>query len=122
MSFNPISEDNLAYGLGRVGKGCVNQAFSPLRVDAETFFSTIGKRGFPLSRSKRKTNPCLLIWATAEILFPWCVTVIKLGGAGRSRSHKSWCVVWKCHIRLPVFASNASRQFEYKLLPFLFPP
>ena len=45
------------------------------------------------------------------------VTVTTTGGQGLSWSQTSWCVVWKCHSRLPVLASTATMDEENRLAP-----
>src|SRR5438876_843135 len=49
------------------------------------------KRGLPVSRSKRKSRPNLVVCATASILRPLRFTVTRLAGRGRF-----WTLVARC--------------------------
>ena len=54
-------------GSGSKGMGCVGDACSPLIVEAGKARSSIGKTGFPVTRSKTKVKPCLLKTETTSI-------------------------------------------------------
>src|SRR5262249_6631105 len=69
---------------GLVGNGCVDQAFSPGRLDWGTGRSSIGQIGFPVTRSNVKMNPCFVIWATALIGRPSTLMLMRLGAPGGS--------------------------------------
>src|ERR1700748_2101785 len=98
----------IANGLGRVGIGCVGHGCSPGKAGVVgTLVSFTGNTGLPVTRSSTNNKPSLVGWAIASIFLPLWVTVKRLPGQGRSRSHISWWIVWKCHKRLPVFASSA---------------
>jgi hypothetical protein len=80
VAVNPCVEK----GAGRVGKGCVAAARSPGTSLAGTGRSSMGHNGRPVVRSKAKRNPCLVGATTMSVRRPPCVTVMRLGGAGRS--------------------------------------
>jgi hypothetical protein len=71
-------------GAGRVGSGWVAAVFSPGTFDWGTGRSSMGQSGRPVTRSKTKTNPCLVTWATAFTRRPLTVTSARFGAAGRS--------------------------------------
>ena len=81
------------------------------------FLYSIGNSGVPLMRSNTKTCPVFVVIATASTFLPSRLTVINEGGEGRSRSQISCFTVWKCQIRLPVFASRASSVLPKRLSP-----
>ena len=84
----------LANGLGKTGKGWVGDKTSLIRsVCVFTLRSSMGKTGFPVSRSKTKTMPVLVVCATASIFLPFRLMVTSEGGVGRSMSQTSWCTV-----------------------------
>ena len=64
---------------------------------------SIGKSGTPVTRSKTKTNPCFVVWATASMTLPLRRTRSSVGGEGKSRSQMSCLTAWKCQSRLPVW-------------------
>ena len=107
----------LANGSGLVGSGCVSDATSPAIVLAGYFLYWIGNNGVPLTRSNTKTWPVFVVIDTASTSLPSRLTVINEGGEGRSRSQISCFTVWKCQIRLPVFASSARRVLAKRLSP-----
>ncbi len=93
------------------GTGCVGEVTSPGTVLGGNLRSSIGNSDCPLVRSKRNTHPCLVVCATASMLLPFRRTVTNAGGAGKSRSHMSWCTPWKYQqelacLRIEAQASN----------------
>ena len=73
-------------GGGLVENGCVDEARSPGTSEGGTGRSSIGQTGFPVLRSKTKTNPGLVICATASIAWSPTVMSASTGAAGRSWS------------------------------------
>ena len=84
---------------------------SPGTSDFGTGRSSMGHTGLPVARSRTKTNPCLVSWATALTGRPSTVMSARIGAVGGSKSQMSWCVNWKCQTRFPVFASSATTEF-----------
>jgi hypothetical protein len=76
-------------GGGFTGYGCVSAARSPSSVEGGTLRYAIGKSGVPVARSNTYTYPVFVICATASTFFRSRVTVTRVGGAGRSQSHRS---------------------------------
>jgi len=54
--------------------------------------SSIGHTGLPVTRSKTKTNPCVVSWATAFTGWRSTVTSARIGAVGGSKSQMSWWV------------------------------
>src|SRR5699024_10034605 len=71
-------------GSGFDGIGCVGHASSDAILEEGKGFSSIGKSDLPVSRLNTKVNTVFATWAPASIFLPSCLTVTKLGGAGKS--------------------------------------
>ena len=106
-----------ANGGGFTGRGCVVDVSSPSTVDGGAGRCSIGKSDSPVRRSSTKVSPYFVTCATASTVRPSCVTVTSVGGAGKSQSHTSCLMPWKCQTRLPVRASSASTLSANRLSP-----
>ena len=105
-----------------MGNGWVSASSSPGTFDASTGRSSMGHTGSPVTRSKTYSHVCLLGWATALISRPSTVMSTRIGAHGRSQSHTSWWMNWKCQRRSPVSRSTATRLSENRLSPCRCPP
>ena len=112
----------ISSGRGLVGNGCVGDRSSPGRSEAATGRSSIGQIGAPVSRLKVYAKPCFVVSTTMGVRRPSMVTSIRTGALGLSKFQMSWCTIWKCHARLPVFTSSASRLVPNRLSPGRKPP
>src|SRR6185437_4793365 len=66
-------------GAGKVGTGCVGEAFSPGTVLAGKGVSTMGKSDFPVTRLRTNRYPDFDGCATASMSFPLRTTVTSAG-------------------------------------------
>src|SRR4030095_7290297 len=82
MSSRVIDWRAIAGGL--TGNGCVDQVSSPGTLLWGTGRSSIGNKGFPVTRLKTKTNPIFVTTATAGTERPARRSVINDGCAGKS--------------------------------------
>src|SRR4030095_12947629 len=87
--------DCFTKGGGLVGKGCVGHDCSPGISLFGTGRSSIGQMGSPVSRLKTNRKPFLFACATTSIVLPSFRIVVSCGAEFRSKSQRSWCVVWK---------------------------
>ena len=71
---------------GLVGNGWVGLVFSSGTSDCGTGRSSIGQSGWPVTRSKRKIQDCLVGCATALIVLPFIVRSTRIGAQGMSQS------------------------------------
>src|SRR5688572_28353856 len=107
---------------GLIGYGWVGLYHSPGTSAAATGRSSTPWIGSPVSRLRMYIRPGLPVSASAGMRLPSTVTSNSTGGAGRSQSHRSWWIVWKCHLYLPVVASTATIELPNRLLPGRSPP
>src|SRR3546814_6360599 len=98
--------------MGWVGQGC-----SPgTSVSVGTGTSRTSNSGLPVTRSRMNMIAVLFIATSAGVTRPPRLMSTSVS-VGRTRSQMSWCTVWKCQRYLPVAASTATTELEYRLAP-----